>query len=94
MEKMTRTEIEAAGQEIVEYLDAHGDMPLLAIRNALERRDLYFYMGLGHLILKHQVLLQESDGVFWARHTVPQAEAAQSHWQPGEARTAVNGAQS
>jgi hypothetical protein len=76
VEKMMRSEIEAAAREIMEYLDAHGDMPVLAIKDALGRRELYFYMGLGELILQSRVLIQESDGVFWARHTVPQAKAA------------------
>jgi hypothetical protein len=76
VEKMMRSEIEAAAREIMEYLDAHGDMPVLAIKDALGRRDLYFYLGLGELILRSRVLIQESDGVFWARHTAPQAKAA------------------
>jgi hypothetical protein len=76
VEKMMRSEIEAATREIMEYLDAHGDMPVLAIKDALGRRELYFYMGLGELILRSRVLIQESDGVLWARHTVPQAKAA------------------
>ena len=76
MEKMMRSEIEAAAREIMEYLDAHGDMPVLAIKSALGRPELHFYMGLGELILQSRVLIQESDGVFWARQTVPQAKAA------------------
>lgn len=76
VEKMMQSEIEAAAREIMDYLDAHGDLPVLAIKSALGRRELHFYMGLGELILQSRVLIQESDGVFWARHTVPQAKAA------------------
>jgi hypothetical protein len=73
---MMRFEIEAASREIVDYLDAHGDMPVLGVKNALGMRELYFYMGLGELILQHRILIQERDGVFWAIHTTPQAKAA------------------
>jgi hypothetical protein len=76
VEQMMRSEIEAASREIINYLDAHGDMPVLGIKNALGRRELYFYMGLGELILEHRVLIQERDGVFWAIHAAPQAKAA------------------
>lgn len=76
VEKLMRSEIEAAAQEIMDYLDAHGDLPVLAIKDALGRRELSFYMGLGELILQYRVLIQESDGVFWARRAAPRAKAA------------------
>lgn len=76
MEKMMRSEIEAAAREIMDYLTAHGDMPVLAAKNALGKRELYFYMGLGDLILQHRIVIQERDGVFWAIHATPQAKAA------------------
>ncbi len=76
MEKMMRSEIEAAAREIMDYLTAHGDMPVLAAKNALGKRELYFYMGLGDLILQHRIVIQERDGVFWAIHASPQAKAA------------------
>ena len=76
VEKMMRSEIEAASREIMDYLDAHGDMPVLGVKNALGRRELYFYMGLGDLILQHRIVIQERDGVFWAIHATPQAKAA------------------
>jgi len=76
VEQMMRFEIEAAAREIMDYLDAHGDMPVLGVKNALGRRELYFYMGLGELILQRRVLIQERDGVFWAIHATPQAKAA------------------
>ncbi len=71
-----RSEIEAAAREIMDYLTAHGDMPVLAAKNALGKRELYFYMGLGDLILQHRIVIQERDGVFWAIHASPQAKAA------------------
>ena len=76
MEKMMRSEIEAAAREIMDYLTAHGDMSVLAAKNALGKRELYFYMGLGDLILQHRIVIQERDGVFWAIHATPQAKAA------------------
>jgi hypothetical protein len=76
MEKMMRFEIEAAAREIMDYLTAHGDMPVLGVKNALGKRELYFYMGLGDLILQHRIMIQEREGVFWAVHTSPQAKAA------------------
>jgi hypothetical protein len=76
MEKMMRPEIEAASREIMDYLDAHGDLPIPAVKSALGKRELYFYMGLGELILQHRVSIQEREGALWAVHTVPQAKAA------------------
>jgi hypothetical protein len=76
VEKMMQEEIEAAAREIMDYLDACGDMPVLVMKNALGKRELYFYMGLGELILKHRIVIQERDGVFWAIHRPPQAKAA------------------
>jgi hypothetical protein len=76
MEKMMRHEIEAAAREILGFLDGHGDAPVMAVKNALGRRELYFYMGLGELILQHRVVIQEREGVFWAIHSPQSAMAA------------------
>lgn len=76
MEAMMRSEIEAAAREILDHLDRHGDAPVLAMKITLGRPELYFYMGLGDLILQHRVTIQERRGVFWAIHMSPQAKAA------------------
>lgn len=76
MERMMRPEIEAAAREISEYLDAHGDAPVLAIKTALGRHELCFYMGLGDLILEHRVTIQEREGAFWAIQFPQAAKAA------------------
>lgn len=65
MEKMMQPEIEAAAGEILAYLDVQGDAPILAMKDALGKPELYFYMGLGELILRHRVAIRESLGVFW-----------------------------
>lgn len=76
MEKMMRHEIEAAAREILGYLESHGDAPVMAVKIALGKRELYFYMGLGDLILQHQVAIQERDGVFWTVRSPQAAKAA------------------
>lgn len=57
-------EIDAAAGEILAYLDVHGDGPVFAVKDALGKPELYFYMGLGELILRRRVALRESRGVF------------------------------
>ena len=76
VEKMMRHEIEAAAREILGFLDGHADAPVMAVKNALGKRELYFYMGLGELILQHRVVIQEREGVFWAIHSPQSAMAA------------------
>jgi hypothetical protein len=76
MNQMLRPDIEAAAHEILTHLESHGDAPLMAMKNALGRRDLYFYMGLGDLILKQRVSIQDREGVFWAIRVPPAAKAA------------------
>ena len=76
MQQMMRHEIEAAAYEILTHLESHGDGPLMATKNALGRRDLYFYMGLGDLILKKMVCIQDREGVLWAIRIPPAAKAA------------------
>jgi hypothetical protein len=65
MEEMMPHEIEAAAGEILVYLDVQGDVPVLAMKDALGKPELYFYMGLGDLILRRRVAIRESRGVFW-----------------------------
>lgn len=76
MKKMLEQEIEAAAGEILGYLDAHGDAPVLGMKEALAKPELYFYMGLGQLILRHRVAIQESEGAFWALRNLESAKAA------------------
>jgi hypothetical protein len=76
VEAVMREEIEAAAQEILEYLDSHGDAPVMAMKSAAGRRELYFYLGLGDLILRHLVTIQERGNVFWAVRIPPMAKAA------------------
>jgi hypothetical protein len=73
---MLEQEIEAAAREILEYLSAHGDAPVLALKEALGKPELYFYMGLGNLILRHRVGIQERQGAFWAIRIPDMAKAA------------------
>ena len=61
---MMQPEIEAAAGEILAYLDVHGDGPILGVKDALGKPELYFYMGLGELILRRQVAIRESHGTF------------------------------
>ncbi len=65
MKEMVPREIEAAAGEILAYLNVHGDAPILAMKDALGRPELYFYTGLGELILRRQVGIRENRGVFW-----------------------------
>jgi hypothetical protein len=76
VEKMLQPEIDAATCEILNYLESHGDAPVMAVRSALGRPELYFYMGLGNLILTHRVAIQEREEVFWTVHIPPAAKAA------------------
>ncbi len=71
-----RSEIEAAAREILGYLESHGDAPVMGLKGALGKRELYFYMGLGDLILQHQVAIQEREGAFWAVRGPHAAKAA------------------
>ena len=66
MEKIMWYEIEAYAYDILAYLKAHGDAPILAVKNILGRPDLYFYMGLGELIRQDMVTIREREGIFWA----------------------------
>ncbi|HSB82629.1 MAG TPA: hypothetical protein VLM91_27955 [Candidatus Methylomirabilis sp.] len=66
MEKMGQAEIKTAARRILGYLEAHGDAPILAMKDDLKNPQLQFYMGLGDLILEHRVSLQERQGAFWA----------------------------
>ena len=75
MEKMRQPEIEAAAGEVLTYLDLHGDGPVLAVRDALGKAPLYFYMGLGELILRRKVAIREKGGVFWTTRVPPGAKA-------------------
>jgi hypothetical protein len=76
MEKMMREEIEVAAREILMQLDAFGDAPVLRLKDALGKPELYFYMGLGDLILRHRIAIQERQGVFWAIRLAETARAA------------------
>ena len=75
MEEMMPHEIEAAAGEILAYLDIHGDGPVLAVKDALGKPELYFYMGLGDLILRRKLAIREGRGVFWTtrRQGIPAA---------------------
>jgi hypothetical protein len=73
---MMQGEIETAAREILDYLKSHGEVPVIAAKNALAKRELHFYMGLGNLILQGQVAIQERDGVFWAIRGLHTAQAA------------------
>jgi hypothetical protein len=76
MEKMMEPEVEAAAAEVLAYLDVHGDGPVLAVRDALGKPELYFYMGLGELILRRKVAIRESRGIFWTIRIPPAAKVA------------------
>jgi hypothetical protein len=73
---MMQGEIETAAREILDYLESHGEVPVIAAKNALGKRELHFYMGLGNLILQSQVTIQERGGVFWAIRALHTAQAA------------------
>ena len=73
MEMMKHHEIRAAAGRILGYLEAHGDAPILAMKDDLTNSELQFYMGLGDLILQHQVVIQERQGAFWATRS-PQSD--------------------
>ena len=76
MENMVRSEMEAAAREILEYLEAHGDAPVVTLKDTLGKPDLYFYMGLGDLILRQQVTIQDRQGTFWTIRRPGLAKAA------------------
>jgi hypothetical protein len=66
VEKMKQQEIHSASRRILGYLEAHGDAPIFAMKDDLMNPEMQFYMGLGDLILQHQVAIQERQGSFWA----------------------------
>ena len=66
MERIRQQEITTAARRILGYLDAHGDAPVLSMKDDLGNSELQFYMGLGDLILRHQVGILERRGTFWA----------------------------
>ncbi|HSB69598.1 MAG TPA: hypothetical protein VLH58_12940 [Candidatus Methylomirabilis sp.] len=66
MERIRQEEINTAARRILGYLEAHGDAPVLAMKDDLGNSELQFYMGLGDLILRHQVGIREGRGTFWA----------------------------
>ena len=76
MERMLQEETEAAAREILAYLGSHGDVPVLALKDALGKPELYFYMGLGDLILNHRVTIQHRQEAFWAVRRPALAKAA------------------
>ena len=76
MEKMMRHEIEAAAREILEYLESYGDTPVLLMKDHLGKPELYYYMGLGDLILQHRVSIQECQGAMWAIRSGTSVKAA------------------
>lgn len=73
MEKIMWYEVEAYAYDILAYLKSNGDAPILAMKKILGRPDLYFYMGLGELILQDMVTIREREGMFWA---IPQSLGA------------------
>ena len=66
MERMMQHEIQTASQRILEYLEAHGEAAILAMKDELRDPQVQFYMGLGDLILRGRVTLLERQGAFWA----------------------------
>ena len=73
---MMQPEIEASAGEILAFLNVHGDEPVLALKDALGKPELYFYMGLGELILRRKLAIRESRGVFWTIRIPPAVKAA------------------
>ena len=61
-----KEETEAAGREILAYLEVHGETPVLDLKDKLEISEVVFYFGLGDLILNHRVGLRRHDEAFWA----------------------------
>lgn len=76
MEKMKQHEIRTTARQILGYLAAHGDAPVLSIKATLGKPGVLFYMGLGDLILRHRVALRERQGTFWAARRPESARAA------------------
>jgi len=66
MDPRLQQETEAAAREILEYLEASSETPVQTLRDAVGKPDLYFYMGLGDLILKRLVTIQHRQEAFWA----------------------------
>jgi hypothetical protein len=66
VEKMRQHEIKTAARRILGYLEAHGDAPVIAMKDDLRNPEVQFYMGLGDLILQRRITLQERQGAFWA----------------------------
>jgi len=65
VEKMRQREIRTAARRILGYLEAHGDAPVIAMKDDLRNPEVQFYMGLGDLILQRRITLQERQGAFW-----------------------------
>ena len=72
VERMTQHEISTESRRILGYLEAHGEAPILVMKDDLRDPQVQFYMGLGDLILQGRVTLQEHQGAFWAtQHARP-----------------------
>jgi hypothetical protein len=76
VEKMLQPEIDAAAREILGYLDSYGDAPVIAVKEALGKPELHFYMGLGELVLRHLVAIREREGICWTVRAPELAKAA------------------
>lgn len=73
---MMQQEGDAAAREILGYLDSYGDAPVIVVKEALGKPKLHFNMGLGELVLRHQVAIRERGGVFWAIRSTQAGKAA------------------
>ncbi len=65
VEKMDAHEIRMAAGKVLSSLTPRGKLPILVLRKGWPEDELSFYMGLGALILQHQVALQEWEGTIW-----------------------------
>ena len=76
MERMTQHEIRTESRRILGYLEAHGEAPIFMMKDDLSDPQVRFYMGLGDLILRGRVTLQERQGEFWATQCARSGRAA------------------
>jgi hypothetical protein len=65
MKRMAQDEIDAAARKILVHLVQREEAQLLALHEAWVEDERSFYMGLGTLILRHQIRLEERGGMIW-----------------------------
>ncbi len=73
MERMLQREIDAAARQVLMHLEPRREASLPALHETWTGGERSFYMGLGALILRRQVRLEERRGTIWLVHGTGEA---------------------